>query len=96
MRAQRGRLRAGLLEAHRMEQEPPRPQPQTFSKLVFLIYFDQSYNFLDVIWGSSWGRGFRFHWSRGPGASTTTSRAGCRWRATTAKQEANATKPGAH
>ena len=26
----------------------PRPQPQKFSKLV--------------IWGSSWGRGFRFHW----------------------------------
>ena len=41
----------------------PRPQPQTFSKigvsniLELILHFSKL-----VIWGSSWSRGFRFHW----------------------------------
>ena len=41
----------------------PRPQPQTFSKVVLLTYvIEHDYLSKLVFWGSSWGRGFRFHW----------------------------------
>ena len=41
----------------------PGPQPRKLSKLVSLVTFSQSYNCLNwLIWGSSWGRGFRCHW----------------------------------
>ena len=41
----------------------PRPQPQAFTKLVFLIWFSLLHLSKLVIWCSSWGRGFRFHGS---------------------------------
>ena len=44
---------------HRWSRDP-RPQPRKFSKLVFLIWFSESKL---LIWGSSWGREFWFHWS---------------------------------
>ena len=43
---------------------PPRPRPHKFAKLVFRIHVLELILHLSklVIWGSSWGRGFRFHW----------------------------------
>ena len=43
----------------------PRPQPQKSSKLAFLVELYKLISHLSilVIWGSSWGRGFRCHCS---------------------------------
>ena len=50
--------RFGWHARHHRWNSNPRPQSQTSSKLVFLILHLSKL----VIWGSSWGRGFRFHW----------------------------------
>ena len=51
-----------------------RPQPPKFDKLVFL--FVQLILRLSklVIWGSSWGRGFRFHWLQEVPVSSSAGR----------------------
>ena len=50
-------------QLHRWNRNP-RPQPHNSSKSASLIYFSWYWFHVSelVIWGSSWGRGFRFHW----------------------------------
>ena len=56
-------LAACLVDYTHRWKRSSRPQPQTFSKLVSLIYFSWILHCSKlVIWGSSWGQGVRFHW----------------------------------
>ena len=60
----------GCIQSHRWNRNP-RPQPQKFSKLVFLLQFIQLISHVSklVIWGSSLGWGFRSHWLHPIGSS---------------------------
>ena len=50
----------------------PDPNPEQLSKLAFVMKLTNLTFSKVVIWGSSWGRGFRFHWLR-PGSEGLTT-----------------------
>ena len=51
------------IDNHRWNRNP-RAQPQKFSKLLICFRYTTSHLSKAAIWGSSWGKGFRFHGSR--------------------------------